>query len=78
MTELQSDESPGFLRPCGKDSKNQNLLIIENCPSDWTDHETAQKCKAYAFYSQLYLNVSKKENIPTFHFLISCGSNKPP
>ena len=57
-TELQPDESPGFLRPCGKDSTNQNLLPIENCPSDWTDHETAQKCKAYAFYSEAELNVS--------------------
>jgi hypothetical protein len=58
MTELQPGESPGFLRPCGKDSKTQNLLLLENCPYDWTDHETAQKCKAYAFYSQL--NVSNK------------------
>jgi len=61
MTELQPGESPGFLRPCGKESKTQNLLLIENCPSDWTDHETAQKCKAYAFYSHLPLNVSTKK-----------------
>jgi len=61
MTELQPDESRGFLRPCGKDIENQNLLLIENCPSDWTDHETAQKCKAYALYSQLLLNVSNKK-----------------
>jgi hypothetical protein len=60
MTELQPDESPGFLRPCGKDSKKQNLLFIENCPSNWTDHTTAQKCKAYAFYSKFELNVSNK------------------
>jgi hypothetical protein len=59
MTELQPGESPGFLRPCGKDSKNQ--ILIENCPSEWTDDETAQKCKAYAFYSKLYVNVSSKK-----------------
>jgi len=59
-TELQPGESPGFLRPCGKNITNHALLIIENCPSDWTDHETAQKCKAYAFYSEAELNVSNK------------------
>jgi len=51
MMKLQPGEPQGFLRSCA----------IENCPSDWTDHETAQKCKAYAFYSQLLLNVSYKK-----------------
>jgi len=61
MTELQPGEWPGFLRPCGKQFRNHPLLPIENCPSDWTDHETAQKCKAYALYSQLLLTVSRKK-----------------
>ena len=61
MTELQPGKSKGFLRPCDLDTERQNLFFIENCPSDWTDHETAQKCKAYAFYSQLPLNVSTKK-----------------
>ena len=60
-TDLQPGESTGFLRPCGKNIKNHNLLFIENCPPDWTDHETSQKCEAYAFYSKLYLNVSNKK-----------------
>ena len=61
MTELQPGESTGFLRPCGKNITSHNLLITENCPSDWTDHETAHKCKAYALYSLLPLNVSNKQ-----------------
>jgi hypothetical protein len=61
MIELQPGQSPGFLRPCGKEENDLNLLIIENCPSDWTDHETSQKCKAYAFYSKRALNVSNKK-----------------
>ena len=67
-TELQPGESRGFLRPCGKESKKQNLLLIENCPSDWTDHETAQKCNAYALYSSIPLTVSSKKNMLTIHF----------
>jgi len=63
-TELQPGESPGFLRPCGKGSETLPLLLVENCPSDWTDHETAQKCKAYALYSQLLLTVSRKKICP--------------
>jgi hypothetical protein len=66
MTELQSGESPGFLRPCGKNIEKQDLLIIENCPSDWTDHETAQKCRAYAFYSKLQFEVISKKICPQF------------
>ena len=58
MTELQPGESPGYLRPCGKNITNETVFIIENCPSDWTDHEVAHKCQAYAFYSEL--NVSNK------------------
>jgi hypothetical protein len=61
MTELQPGESTGFLRPCTKDGTTHDMLLIENCPSDWTGHETAQKCKAYAFYSQIELNVSNKK-----------------
>jgi len=61
MTELQPDEWRGFLRPCGKNVTNQTLSITESCPSDWTDQETAKKCKAYALYSQLPLNVSNKK-----------------
>jgi hypothetical protein len=60
-SELQPGESSGFLRPCSEYFTDENLLIIENCPSNWTDNETAQKCKAYAFYSQLYLNVSNNK-----------------
>jgi hypothetical protein len=60
-TELQPGESQGFLRSCGKESGDQNLLLIESCPSDWTDHETAQKCSAYALYSHLQSNVSNKK-----------------
>jgi hypothetical protein len=60
-TELQPDESPGFLRPCGKSSTKQNQLFTENCPSNWTDHTTALKCKAYAFYSKSKLYVSNKK-----------------
>ena len=77
-TELQRGESRGFLRPCGKESGNQNLLLIESCPSDWTDHETAQKCSAYALYSHLQSNVSNKKNMPTIHFLIPPDSTTPP
>ena len=58
MADLQPGESTGFLRPCVKNITNQTIFIIENCPSDWTDHEVAQKCQAYAFYSEL--NVSNK------------------
>jgi hypothetical protein len=60
-TKLQPGVSPGFLRPCGKNTTKKDLLLIENCPSNWTDHETAQKCKAYAFYSKLNLSVSNKK-----------------
>jgi hypothetical protein len=60
MAELQPGESLGFLRPCGKDITNQNSLYIENCPSDWTDHTTAQICKGYALYSRFEVNVSNK------------------
>lgn len=61
QTELQPGASQGFLRPCGKDGTNQNLLIVEKCSSDWTDHETAKKCNAYAFYSNLRVNVSNEK-----------------
>jgi hypothetical protein len=66
MTELQSGESTGFLRPCGTDSTDLNLLLIENCPPNWKDHETAQKCKAYAYYGRRLLYVSNK--IICLHF----------
>jgi hypothetical protein len=57
--QLQPGEFPMFLRPCGKvDRRGRNVLVIENCPEDWTDRDVAKKCNAYAFYSTWKSSVS--------------------
>jgi hypothetical protein len=60
--ELQPGAFPGFLRPCGKvNARGRNLLLIENCPADWTDRDIAKKCNAYAFYSMWNSSVSNSK-----------------